>query len=97
MKATKGTSNLRHRTTIKPHQRSAKWETRRLKHCASDVVELTRVRASDDVYLALEHVQSWTGNIAVSEDRPPVDSQLKRFTAGDVLFSKLRPYLAKVA
>ncbi len=48
-------------------------------------------------YIALEHVESWTGRIRSTTTDMPYDSQLKRFRANDVLFGKLRPYLAKVA
>lgn len=72
------------------------WEVRRLRTAVKNVVDFARGLAGDDVYLALEHVESWTGRyVASDEDR--FESQVKRFKAGDVLFGKLRPYLAKVA
>ena len=75
----------------------AHWEVRRLKANVSDVINLTDHRKPGERYIALEHVESWTGKI--SEPQPDVsfESQVKRFEAGDVLFGKLRPYLAKVA
>jgi type I restriction enzyme S subunit len=83
-------------------------ESRRLKH----VVELQRVRATDDVdgpYVGLENIESWTGRLATTPDAPaPTDddggggaessvgqSQSNSFQPGDILFGKLRPYLAK--
>ena len=72
------------------------WGTERLKQHVNDVNEQTRERLPSDVYLALENVESWTGKITGAEDDISFDSQVKRFQAGDVLFGKLRPYLAKV-
>jgi hypothetical protein len=51
----------------------------------------------DDVYLALEHVESWTGKARSVVGDLLFTGQVKRFRVGDVLFGKLRPYLAKVA
>jgi len=79
-------------------------ESRRLKH----VVELKRIRASDDVegpYVGLEDIESWTGQLA-AEPEPLTQaedsvesgsghSQSNSFQPEDVLFGKLRPYLAK--
>ena len=74
----------------------AHWEQSRLKSCAFDVADLTKHRRHDDAYVALEHVESWTGRITEPDGEVPFDSQVKRFNAGDILFGKLRPYLAKV-
>ena len=73
------------------------WEMVRLRGCASNVTDQTRDVEPDEPYVALEHVQSWTGRIREAVTGGATDSQLKRFQAGDVLFGKLRPYLAKVA
>jgi type I restriction enzyme S subunit len=73
------------------------WEIRRLKAAVSSVNEQTSERRSGDAYLALEHVESWTGRARPQLGDVAFDSQLKRFKAEDVLFGKLRPYLAKVA
>ena len=75
----------------------AHWEVARLKGHTANVVDLTRESRGDDIYVALEHVESWTGRLAIVGDGVGFDSQVKRFQAGDVLFGKLRPYLAKVA
>ena len=72
------------------------WEMRRLKGVVANVVELAREKSGDDIYLALEHVESWTGRLSASLNGAAFDSQVKRFRRGDVLFGKLRPYLAKV-
>ena len=73
------------------------WDVRRLKASVSDVVNLTSRRLENEAYIALEHVESWTGKIREAGSEVQFDSQVKRFDAGDVLFGKLRPYLAKVA
>ena len=72
------------------------WEVRRLKADVSDVVDLTNHRKRNESYVALEHVESWTGRIMESESDATFENQVKRFRPGDVLFGKLRPYLAKV-
>ncbi len=73
----------------------AHWEIRRLKALARNVSEQTTDHPDGTCYIALEHVESWTGRIA-NEDAEAGEAQLKRFEFGDVLFGKLRPYLAKV-
>jgi type I restriction enzyme S subunit len=73
------------------------WEVRRVKSNVTNVVDQTSEREKDDAYIALEHVQSWTGQIIDAGSDVEFDSQVKRFRRNDVLFGKLRPYLAKVA
>ena len=72
------------------------WALARLKSCAADVADLTSQRKQNDAYVALEHVESWTGRIIEPDDEVIFESQVKRFQARDILFGKLRPYLAKV-
>ena len=72
------------------------WKVSRLKSRAANVVDLTGELNRDDIYLALEHVASWTGRFRETRQDVGFDSQVKRFRPGDVLFGKLRPYLAKV-
>ena len=73
----------------------AHWEVQRLRALARNVSEQTTDHPNGLCYIALEHVESWTGRIA-NEDAEAGEGQLKRFEFGDVLFGKLRPYLAKV-
>ena len=75
----------------------AHWEVRRLKTLVANVVEQTKTRQHGETYIALEHIEGWTGRIIESEPDVQFGSQVKRFRAGDVLFGRLRPYLAKVA
>ena len=72
------------------------WEAERLKGHVENVVNPTRQRDPEETYIALEHVESWTGKIRDAGDDVNFESQVKRFQERDVLFGKLRPYLAKV-
>ena len=72
------------------------WQVERLKSSVINVIEQVPDRRSTDLYVALEHVESWTGRLRDAGPDVSFDSQVKRFRAGDVLFGKLRPYLAKV-
>lgn len=72
------------------------WEVRRTKNALANVVDQTKSVEQDDIYLALEHVESWTGRTRPTVGKSLFSGQVKRFRPGDVLFGKLRPYLAKV-
>ena len=74
----------------------AHWEVPRLKGYVTNAIDLTRASIDGELYLALEHVEGWTGRFSDAADGVSIGSQVKRFQAGDVLFGKLRPYLAKV-
>ena len=37
------------------------WEVARLKGYVADIVDNASARGADEIYLALEHVESWTG------------------------------------
>ncbi|MCA1593369.1 MAG: hypothetical protein LC754_12120 [Acidobacteria bacterium] len=43
----------------------------------------------------LENIEGWTGKFIQSNESVELQSSLKHFKPDDVLFSKLRPYLAK--
>jgi len=47
-------------------------------------------------YVGLENVESLTGRIVESKEKSEPESSVNIFYKGDVLFGKLRPYLAKV-
>lgn len=72
------------------------WDVQRLKAGVCNVVDQVSAEHVDASAITLEDVEGWTGRI---RRRPaiPFDSTMKRFRANDVLFGKLRPYLAKVA
>lgn len=46
-------------------------------------------------YISNEDIASWTGKLRIEEPKP-ADADSRVFLKGDVLFNKLRPYLAKV-
>ena len=75
----------------------AHWDVRRLKASVTNVISQDKARRPDDIYIALENVESWTGRIIEPESNEAFSSQARRFQSDDVLFGKLRPYLAKVA
>lgn len=68
---------------------------RRLKHVVTLVADKQSFSTGDGPYIGLEHIQSWTGIIDLQSEVEP-DGTVSRFKANDVLFGKLRPYLAKV-
>ena len=77
--------------------------TKRLKYAVQ--LRRSRVEGADDErpYVGLEHIESQTGRLLSSAFAEPSeqgqtaaeDSLCNTFEAGDVLFGKLRPYLAK--
>ena len=73
----------------------AHWDTRRLKYLARNISQPTSERVEGELRLGLEHVESWTGKYEIAEN-VRFESRMKRFQPDDVLFGKLRPYLAKV-
>jgi len=68
------------------------WEVKRIKYFFRLITEKNSTLKTKKV--ALENIESWTGRFIDSE----VDYQGEgiSFLKGDVLFGKLRPYLAKV-
>ncbi|TMC22187.1 MAG: restriction endonuclease subunit S [Chloroflexi bacterium] len=73
------------------------WETKRLKY----VAPMSRVKLAEQPadlpYLGLEHIEAKTGQVLLNDLAEHVESAVSLFDKGNVLFSKLRPYLAKVA
>ena len=70
------------------------WRVERFKGLAINVTE--PIPQGSSLSVPLENVEPWTGKLidaATSEDS---EGCAKGFCRGDVLFSKLRPYLAKV-
>ena len=72
------------------------WGVARLKGHVANITDPTGECQPGEIYIALEHVESWTGRFRSAEDDVGFDSLGRRFQRGDVLFGKLRPYLAKV-
>ena len=74
----------------------AHWEVRRLKFVApARSIKLAFV-PTDQTYVGLEHIEPETGRLLLDANPSEVGSVVGWFSAGDVLFGKLRPYLAKV-
>ena len=73
------------------------WVVERLKSSMANVVQPCDERRLGDAFVSLERVEGWTGRIARVEPGDPPGGRLKRFAAGDILFGKLRPHLARVA
>ena len=71
------------------------WTSRKLKFAVRLINEKIDSKESELEYLGLEHIESWTGKkIQGGQDESEGLSNI--FKSGDVLFGKLRPYLAKV-
>lgn len=72
------------------------WKVKRLKFLAQLINEKVEVDVETyQPYVGMEHVQSWTGRLLpLNNDFVPTGIS-NVFQSGDVLFGKLRPYLAK--
>ncbi len=71
------------------------WESRRLKFAVALRNDKVESESCDLEYIGLEHIESWTGK-RIPDDSAASEGVASRFDEGDVLFGKLRPYLAKV-
>ncbi len=71
------------------------WEVRKLKFNVNLIVEKINQKETSLSYLGLEHIQSWTGKYYLDKESK-CEGDACRFIPNDVLFGKLRPYLAKV-
>ncbi len=72
------------------------WEITRLKNVASRVDQKVEADSENPMpYIGLEQVQSWTGMLLPLDSAIVPTSTADLFNNGDVLFGKLRPYLAK--
>ncbi|MES2923876.1 MAG: restriction endonuclease subunit S [Verrucomicrobiota bacterium] len=71
------------------------WEARRLKFSVSLRNEKVEAEESGLDYMGLEHIESWTGK-RIDDEAAASEGIATRFVENDVLFGKLRPYLAKV-
>ena len=74
----------------------AHWEVRRLKFVAPARSTKPTSLPTDQTYIGLEHIEPATGRLLLNASPSEVGSVVGWFGAGDVLFGKLRPYLAKV-
>jgi len=74
----------------------AHWDVRRLKFVAHISSEKLDVKPSELTYVGLENIEARTGKLLMDAPAEHVESAVNVFHKGDVLFAKLRPYLAKV-
>ena len=72
------------------------WDVKRLAYSVLRAdVKLESEQAEGLPYVGLEHVASWTGRLLPLDDQLTPEGAANAFEIGDVLFGKLRPYLAK--
>ena len=72
------------------------WEVRRLAYSALRSDNAIEPEGTEELpYIGLEHVESWTGQLHRRNGPTESDITSNSFANGDVLFGKLRPYLAK--
>jgi restriction endonuclease S subunit len=73
------------------------WPLKKLKYLANLVSEKVSEITNPVSYVGLDCIESWTGKRTTGNiDEFSPEGGGNRFMAGDVLFGKLRPYLAKV-
>jgi type I restriction enzyme S subunit len=70
------------------------WEVKRLKYVLRNIVEKAEEKVEAGFKVALENIESFTGQFKQGDSTFEGDGNI--FKKGDVLFSKLRPYLCKV-
>lgn len=70
------------------------WEVKKLKYLCKIINE--KYSEKPDYVLALENIKSWTGEIVGNPYENKMEGDVNLFKANDILFNKLRPYLAKV-
>jgi type I restriction enzyme S subunit len=73
----------------------SEWETRRLKFGVLLRNEKIEAESANLEYMGLENIQSWTGK-RIEDESSFSEGIATRFEPNDILFGKLRPYLAKV-
>lgn len=70
------------------------WEVKRLKYVANLVSDKMLSKGNSLNYIGMENIESWTGNYVSTNSE--TEGLANYFKQGDILFGKLRPYLAKV-
>ena len=73
------------------------WNRKRLKFFAPLRKTKLKVETKEAAYVGLENIESWTGRLLLDSQLQSTQGSITQFHAGDVLFGKLRPYLAKAA
>ncbi|QKZ12714.1 restriction endonuclease subunit S [Spirosoma sp. KUDC1026] len=69
------------------------WEIKKLKYAVSKIEEETKQK---NFLVAVENIQSRTGKLVGMGEDKTYQGSINSFSKGDVIFNKLRPYLAKV-
>ena len=70
------------------------WDVKRLKYVANLVSDKMLSKGNPLNYIGMENIESWTGNYISTNSE--TEGLANYFKKGDILFGKLRPYLAKV-
>lgn len=72
------------------------WEVKKVKYIVSRKTEKCEdVEDSQLPYVGLEHIESWIGRLLPLDLEFVPSGTSNKFSRGDILFGKLRPYLAK--
>ena len=71
------------------------WDIRKLKYCSEFIQDKYSDKNGELEYIGLENISSWSGKY-ISTDSQYDRAQSLLFQAEDILWGKLRPYLAKV-
>ncbi len=72
------------------------WEMKKLKQSADRTnIKAETEEIGDVSYIGLENVRPWAGTLEKIDDPIEPEGTANVFQSGDVLFGKLRPYLAK--
>lgn len=74
---------------------AAVWKVRPLKFAVALRNEKVEAESTELEYMGLEHIESWTAR-RIEDESASSEGIATRFEKNDVLFGKLRPYLAKV-
>jgi type I restriction enzyme S subunit len=90
------TTNMRRYDIMWADSIPASWSVKLLKYVVDNINEIQNCTDISDDYIPLDQIESWTGKRIIPEEPPQPESNVKRFCTHDVLFCKLRPYLAKV-
>jgi len=70
------------------------WKVKKLKYLVWTINE--KAENDTNFRISLENIESNTGRLIGLENANSFQGELRKFQKGDVLFNKLRPYLAKV-
>jgi restriction endonuclease S subunit len=72
------------------------WDIKKIKFFTRERRNKSEMSNKTDTFLGLENIESMNGKILSYNTMDNVDGGALKFKKGDVLFCKLRPYLAKV-